>query len=60
MNKKCWMLFSLGMVCGLLELILKIVIHKNFDILSVLLCSFGLLFFFLFIIALEQSKKVDK
>jgi len=56
MNKKCWILFSLCLSSGLIELILTF-LNGNFDILSVLVCSFGLLFFILFLIEFERYRK---
>lgn len=56
MNTKCWILFILCMLCGVIEIILT-TLDGNFDVLSVVICSFGILFFILFLIALNQYKK---
>ena len=44
MNKKCWILFTLCLLSGLVELMITL-FNGNFDILSVLVCSCGLLFY---------------
>ena len=56
MNKKCLVLFILWLLSGLIELILTLIESKNY-ILSVIVCSVGILCFILFLIAMNQSRK---
>lgn len=56
MNKKCLVLFILCLLSGLIELILTLIESKNY-ILSVIVCSVGILCFILFLIAMNQSRK---
>jgi len=56
MNLKCWILFILCMLCGLTEIIIT-TLKGNYDILSVVVCSLGILFFILFLIAVQQYRK---
>lgn len=56
MNKKCWILFGLCMLCGIVEFVFTICQIK-LDVVSVLICSLGLLFFVLFMISLFQFRK---
>lgn len=56
MNKKCWILFGLCMFCGVVELVLTI-FQVKLDVLSVVVCSLGILFFILFMISLFQFRK---
>lgn len=56
MNKKCLVLFILCLLSGLIELILTLMESKNY-ILSVIVCSVGILCFILFLIAMNQSRK---
>lgn len=56
MNKKCLVLFILCLLSGLIELILTLMESKNY-ILSVIVCSVGILCFILFLIAINQSRK---
>lgn len=57
MDKKCWILFFLCIFSGFAEVLLKILEIEHMDIISVMICSFGLLCFVLFLIALQQAKK---
>ena len=56
MNNKCLVLFILCLLSGLIELILTLMESKNY-ILSVIVCSVGILCFILFLIAMNQSRK---
>ena len=59
MNIKCLVLFVLCLLSGLVELVLTLVESKNY-ILSVVVCSFGILCFILFLIAVNQERKGSK
>lgn len=56
MNRKCLILFILCLLSGLTQVILTLLESKNY-ILSVVVCSFGILCFILFLIAMNQYKK---
>lgn len=55
MSKKNILLFSLCMLCGIIEVVITYLIDRNLDVLSVVICSLGILFFILFLISMSKE-----